>query len=341
MIEAPDITAIRQLLAAAGLPQEFEIHGLPGGGNNRVYRLDCRGTNLLLKAYFHHPDDPRDRLDAEFSFSRFAWDHGVRCIPRPLGRDDAEHLGLYEFIDGRGLAAGEIGPGEVDQAAALFAALNRHKSAPDARSLANGSEACFTFAEHLECVARRVVRLLQVEGSDPDDRAAVQWIRERLHPAWQRMEDCVRRGAADSGFALHEPLPAADRCLSPSDFGFHNAILAADNRLRFVDFEYAGWDDPAKAACDFLCQPKLPVPEPLAGRFTEGVVAGTSDAALHRRRIALLLPVYRLKWCCIMMNEFLPSGSRRRNFAQEGMEESQRKRIQLEKADEALQHVEN
>src|SRR4029077_18624926 len=107
-------------------------------------------------------------------------------------------------------------------------------------------------------------------------------------------------------------------------------------RLRFVDFEYAGWDDPAKTACDFVCQPNLPVPEEYATRFTQAVVAGLSDVSLHQHRIALLLPVRRLKWCCIMLNEFLPVGSRRRSFARDADVQDERKRSQLQKAERAL-----
>ncbi len=335
--EIPDITA---LLVEAGLPREFQITALPGGGNNRVYRIEAGGAICLLKAYFHHPDDTRDRLGAEFSFCRFAWGRGLRCIPQPLARDDRNHLGLYEFIVGRMLTEFEIGAHEVDEAAAFFAGLNRHKSDPAATALAAGSEACFTLAEHLDCVQRRIVRLVALEDASPLGRRVCDWIHEKLAPAWLSTQDHVAREAAAAGIDPDMPIPVADRCLSPSDFGFHNAILEGDQRLRFVDFEYAGWDDPAKTVCDFLCQPRLPVPARHAGRFADAVSAGLSDAATHQRRVALLLPVYRLKWCCIMLNEFLPVSGQRRTFAQDAAGQEERKRIQLEKAERALQRLE-
>ena len=148
------------------------------------------------------------------------------------------------------------------------------------------------------------------------------------------------RQAAAAGFSSDESLAEHDRCLSPSDFGFHNAILAGDGRLRFLDFEYAGWDDPAKTVCDFLCQPKLPVRQGYAARFTQAVASELPDAASHAERIAWLLDVYRLKWCCIMLNEFLPVASQRRNFALDAGGDEQRKRRQLEKAAQALEEIE-
>src|SRR5271157_2022045 len=340
MIKTPDTNDVAALLAESGLPREYRASSLPGGGNNRVYRIDCAGSSFLLKSYFHHTDDPRDRLAAEFSFSRFAWDHGLRCLPQPLNRDDRNHLGLYEFIHGRPLNAEEVGPNAVDQAVAFFVGLNRYKLDPTARRMPNASEACFTLAGHLACVEHRVARLVQGNGDSPLDREAAVWIRDKLHPAWQRVRSRVARQAVAYGLALDAPIAAEDRCLSPSDFGFHNAILAIDGSLRFVDFEYAGWDDPAKTACDFLCQPKLPVPEEHAARFTRAVVSGLCGAAVHEQRISLLLSVVRLKWCCIMMNEFLPVASQRRSFAQDADGQEERKRMQLEKAGQALQRIE-
>jgi hypothetical protein len=342
---------IAALLASAGLPPEFQLAGLPGGGNNRVYRVDCDGASLLLKAYFHHPADPRDRLAAEFTFSRFAWDRGIRSIPRPLACDEPNHLGLYEFVEGRPLTCEDIGVHEVDQAASLFSSLNRHELDSAAAMLGVASEACFSLAEHLDCVEHRVRRLMYLahsvcrgqqhnEDTGPIDRKAAAWIQEELAPRWYRVKDRAIYRAVAGSLLLDEPLAMEDRCLSPSDFGFHNAILAADKRLRFIDFEYAGWDDPAKTVCDFVCQPRLPVPETLANRFRDAVLADCSDAEFHLRRIELLLPVYRLKWCCIMMNEFLPVGSQRRNFACDVDDCQQRKRTQLDKAKRTLQSIE-
>ncbi len=337
---SPDFdSAVAALLETTGLPREFQITPLPSGGNNRVYRVDCHGRTLLLKSYFHHPDDLRDRLAAEFSFSRFAWDAGIRCIPQPLARDDHNHLGLYEFIEGRPLVAGEIGTAEIDQAAGFFAALNRQELDSCAAELPVASEAFFTLSEHLACIDRRMQRLRRLNRKSRLDHMAADWLESELWPSWFRVREHAGRQAAALGLAMDEPLTVADRCISPSDFGFHNAILATDGSLRFIDFEYAGWDDPAKTICDFLCQPRLPAPEEFAGRFTDAVLADCSDAGFHRRRIEILLPVYRLKWCCIMMNEFLPVGGRRRSFARDEGNHEQRKRAQLEKSAQALLHI--
>ena len=49
-------------------------------------------------------------------------------------------------------------------------------------------------------------------------------------------------------------LKKEEMIISPSDFGFHN-VINKNNKLFFIDFEYAGLDDPIKLICDFYCQP--------------------------------------------------------------------------------------
>ena len=320
------------LLAAAGLPSPISIERLPGGGNNRVYRVETAAGPVLLKEYFQHPADPRDRLAAEYAFTNFAWGHGIRALPQPLASDRAPGLGLYEFIAGRKLAPGEVTAGHVDEAAGFVEAVNRHRTDPAAARLPIASEACFSIAEHLACVDRRVARLATI-GPESDLHHAVQkLVATRLMPAWNG----VRAAVAAGGQPLDAPLPIAARVLSPSDFGFHNCLVTASG-LKFIDFEYAGWDDPAKTVCDFFCQPAVPVPREHVERFLAAVIFATGDAGI-RDRVALLQPVYELKWCCIMLNEFLPADDRRRAFARGDQEATARRARQLDKVDRSLAH---
>ena len=135
-----------------------------------------------------------------------------------------------------------------------------------------------------------------------------------------------------------EPLPQSERCLSSSDFGYHNAIETRDGELRFVDFEYAGWDDPAKLVCDFFHQVQVPVPKSHFERFSLSICRLFERPEILRRRIELLMPVFGIKWCCIVLNEFLPTSAERRSFSggPDRADERERKARQLEKSRELL-----
>jgi hypothetical protein len=320
-----------RLLESAGLRPPFCWTPLVGGANNQVFRIDASGRTVLLKAYFVHPDDPRDRLRAEYGFSCFAWANGVRALAQPLACDPTGQLAVFEFLPGRKLVPAEVTRARMYEALNFFLAVNSWTDPAQARALPVASEACFSFEEHLHCVRRRVARLQALPVAGPVDQEALAFVQQELAPAAESV-------LANAG-GLTQPLPATDRCLSPSDFGFHNALLTEDGQVRFIDFEYAGWDDPAKMVADFFCQPACPVPEGLFDEFARAVAERTTNPGFHLHRFRLLLPVYRVKWCAILLNDFLPAGGHRRRFAVGSEDEHERKVRQLEKARTALQKV--
>jgi len=324
--------AIADLLIQLGQWEEFTLDPLQGGANNQCYRLDGAHDPLFVKIYFQHPEDTRNRLFAEYSFAGFIWDQGIYSIPQPIACDTDVHCALYSYIEGRTLSVQDVTSTAIDKALRFFIQINEHRHCPKAVSLPAASEACFSIAEHLACMTRRIQRLVQIPVFSDTDRAAESFIRTELQDAWRTVSSDVHDHASCHRLDVDEALAPCDRCLSPSDFGFHNTLMTADGRLWFHDFEYAGWDDPAKLVCDFFCQPKVPVPRAYFDMFSSTVSASFSEPEKHRMRFYLLLPVYQIKWCCILLNEFLPSSGMRRRFAGYVENEEERKASQLRKA---------
>jgi hypothetical protein len=315
------------------------------GANNRVFRVDLKDARALLKIYFQHPDDPRDRLKTEFSFSTFAWKNGVRSLPQPLVCDPSNHLGLYAFVQGRKVSPQEVTENLVQQALHFYCELNIPKRSPEAKILPKASEACFTLMDHLQCVERRLQNLWILDDSPKGKKStalyrdATHFVQNNLTKVWESIASSVYKQALKLGLALESEIAQEDKCLSPSDFGFHNTILTNENRVFFLDFEYAGWDDPTKMICDFFCQQAVPVSMDNYDTFAETVVSNLSNPDLYFRRTTLLLPVHWLKWCCILLNDFLPLGSERRRFAGGTASSEEQKARQLEKARYALQNL--
>jgi hypothetical protein len=309
---------------------------LPGGANNRVFAVEGADRPALLKSYFRGPGDRRDRLGAEFGFSRFAWNAGLRTLPEPLASDDEAGLGLYALIEGAPIDAAAVDSEAVAAAAAFVAGLVSVQHRPDAERLLHASEACFTLEEHLARVDTRVAQVAALEPADDLDLACASFVEGTLAPRWARLRERTRAAARSAGVALDVPLPAAERCLSPSDFGFHNALRAPDGTFRFLDFEYAGWDDPAKLVADFFCQVAVPVPLVQLQPFVDAALARLPGRTAREARIAFLLDVYRVKWCCILLNDFVPAGRDRRRFALGQDDFGERRAAKLRLATEAL-----
>ena len=214
--------------------------------------------------------------------------------------------------------------------------LNRHRHEPAAGSLPPASEACFSLADHLGCIERRLSGLQNSLGDSEADRAAARFLQRRLLPAWGRVEKRVRRGAEALELEPARPLPRSRRCLSPSDFGFHNILVHPRRGLSFLDFEYAGWDDPVKMVCDLFAAPAAPAPVEHFPDFARRALAGLEQSPRRLALAGLLLPLHRLKWVCIIMNAFTRVSLSRRAFAGRNGDREKIKRQHLERARRAL-----
>ena len=323
------------LLAKTDLPlRPRSLLPLSGGANNRVFKLECEEGSLLLKSYFSDSADSRNRCKSDYEFCQFAWNQGITAVPRPLSVCWEQHAALYEFVVGRRIKPDEVTPTVLGAAAGLFEQINLKKEAPEAAHLQFAAESCFSVGEHLACVERRISRLGLIDQQQSLGEEALALVREEILPAWESSSITLRRSLSPS--QMDAPIELSERCLSPSDFGFHNALRQEDGEMRFFDFEYAGWDDPAKMICDFFCQPEVPVPIAHFDSFTAKALASFEASAPILDRAWRLLPIYRLKWCCIMLNEFLPADRRRRSFSNPHEDALSRKRNQLAKAKHSL-----
>ena len=287
------------LLAHIGKRAPQCVLPLPGGRNNRVWRVDCSTESFLLKSYFWSESDPRDRLGQEWAFLEFLRSIGSLKAPAPLAKDRSTRFALLEFISGN--PPQELGESDILDAAEFLAEMNAQPAF--AKNLPPVSEACFSIQAHLETTAARIDRLQQIQSTSEDHENAVVFIRDTLLPLWQELR---KRIEALPDSARHEILAPSERCLSPSDFGFHNALRQSDGTLRYVDFEYAGWDDPAKTLIDFTNQPDRLLPESLAALFLEKTIPLFRNPYALHRRLALLTPLYQIKWACICLNAFFP-----------------------------------
>jgi hypothetical protein len=344
MLNSPPPTSVKELpekfqvfLRGRGLDASAPVIALKDGGNNQVYRLPGVAEDYVLKRYFQDPADPRDRFNTERVFYNLLWNGGVRQIPEPCVWDEESRLGLFSFVPGRKLDAGEITRQRVEQAAQFIIGINALRERTAAQNVAAASEARFSVAEQMDGIARRVETLQQIAPETELDAKALGFARDELLPAWQNIAVEIARECG-ANRELNAVLNATQRCLSPSDFGFHNALHAEGAGLRFIDFEYAGWDDPAKLVCDFFCQPQVPVGFEFWDFFTDTLAAGLNDKSGLPLRAKVLLPAYQVKWCCIIMNHFVKGGKARREFARGAASETA-KANQLGKARRLLKNI--
>lgn len=288
---------------------------LGGGRNSRVYRLILAdGRSFALKVYFRHTADDRDRLGTEFHSLRFLWSNGLRSIPEPIRFSHNEGLAVYEYIRGDNATVMETSAQDIDSALRMLACLNHMKDKPGAMALPSASEACFSVEDIVANIQHRLYRLLQTDDDSQDAPGLHPFLHTDLIPGFEAAVSWARKKLANAK-EFFRTIPRQESILSPSDFGFHNAIRKTDGRLTFLDFEYFGWDDPAKTAVDFILHPAMNLSTSLKKRFVQGVITRFDAINNLDRRIQAVYPLFGIKWCLIMLNEFLPESLLRRRFA--------------------------
>jgi hypothetical protein len=339
MDDAALISSVAAMLAKNGCNAEpIRVQPRNGGGNNRVFIVSAGEMKVVAKWYYADEADRRDRLHAEWSFINYARNAGIACVPGPMAHDRAKRLALYEFVEGRKLSATEIGRRELKQAVSFFRRLNEPAMRARARELPAASEACFSIADHFALVDSRLERLKKLVPQSEIEHEMASLVSD-IHEAWERHKTKIETNLEENSLVLDDPLEPQDRCISPSDFGFHNALIRADGELCFLDFEYAGWDDPAKMVADFFYHPAVPIDPTHFEYFLDATLGGSTRAERMKRRVRLLRPIFGIKWCCILLNIFIAEWASRMRFANPNLDAAQRKRGQLQNAKMAFARI--
>lgn len=309
-MRGPDPTALAAQLL--GRPAH-SLEPLGRGRNSRVFRVDCGGRCFALKLYPRGDGRGLARLRAEWAALEFLRAHGVDCVPAPVARDEAGRAAVFSFLDGA-CADRSPGPGDAAALAGFLERLLALGQQAGAGDIPLASEACPGLEHAAAAVARRLESFagLAAQGLAGECR---RFLDSQVRPALARLAAAGRAMMRAAGLDPAAELPWRLRVLSPSDFGLHNALRRPGGELAFVDFEYFGWDDPAKLVADTLFHPEaLPGRELRQGfaALAAAVYAGDPDFAA---RLEACRPLHGLKWCLILLREFLPreSGGRAAN----------------------------
>jgi thiamine kinase-like enzyme len=315
--------------------QVISVEQCPGGANSLVYVATTKGGGrYFVKKYRHYPADRRDRLTTEFEGLTFLWTSGIRQIPRPLCQDPINNLGVYEYVTGRKLLPGQVSARHLDKAAEFVGKLFSIRQVPGASGQPLASEACLSLQRYVDVVQNRLDRLLAISGEDELAVRLRSYLDEVFLPFFCRVKAFFFEWVGDMGLDPVALLPEGRMVLSPSDFGFHNSIVTDAGRLVFIDFEYYGWDDPAKLIADFYLQPAVPVPPELREFFLEKLNCLMLNDSELSKRLPFTYVLSAFKWSLLLLNCFLHNDLAKRLAGKELFNQ------QLVRSRDTLQHLE-
>jgi thiamine kinase-like enzyme len=335
------IEVIREIAALLIKGDLISLEPIEGGRNSQIYRLiGSDSQTYALKAYFRHPSDNCDRLRTEFSSLCFLWENGIRNIPQPIAVDWEQGCALYEYIEGQRVMIEEITDTEVDVAIRFLVNLKELKDRARSYNLPSAAEACFSVKAIVENIQQRLGLLIGQSTSEESYKDLNEFLNHDLMPRLKEIVCWSQTSLRRAHMSFDLDIDPTERTLSPSDFGFHNALKRSNGQLVFLDFEYFGWDDPAKMVADILLHPGMNLREGLKQRFAHGILQRFSDYPYLAKRVEIVYPLFGLKWCLILLNEFLPQHLLRRRFASaNGLKRHILQTEQLAKAKRLLQMV--
>jgi hypothetical protein len=298
----------KNLLKEVGKCELTDFKQVKRGGNNCVYKITIGEEVFLGKVYHRDTQDSRDRLGHEVAFLKYLKSIGIKESPALISKDMNAGITCLDWIEGSDFDT-QCDSSESDwvQCFSFLKNIQVGKNSTEAKSLPNGSEAAFSLREHLALLQSR--RDYWYAHNQTVPKEIRSFLMTELDEEYKNL---AKELISHPDF--NKELKPDEKIISPSDFGLHNAKLGKDGKLAFFDFEYAGWDDPAKTIADFFAQPRFPAPfeqsKNLLSTFSN--IYSSSAMDYLRRRLPLVNRIIRLKWCYILLNDFHPTAIKRR-----------------------------
>ncbi len=288
------------------------VEAVAAGANSRIYRVEYSGRTYALKRYpVMSVDDPRDRQGCEQRALALMLEWGITTVPRVVALEQSMGFSLLEWVDGQLVT--DVADRDAAQACHFLGQVANIPHNPQTRLFPLASEACLSGREILRQVSVRRERLESVLPDEPVLKAFYDNTLRYL------LDDCIaemQRLAQKYNIDIDHVLDEADRCLIPADFGFHNAMRLSDGSLRFIDFEYFGWDDPVKLSVDFLVHPSVHLSSQQKKIIHDGLLKVYGTTADFEARLEAWQPALVARWALIMLNVFLPKYQQARSHLQ-------------------------
>lgn len=191
----------RDLRQAAKSSPGLDVVGwqpLPGGANNRLFRIETvQGTPLLAKLYHR---DRWNRQEREFGILAALCEHGLAGVPAALFSSKQLGYAVYSFEHGAVPTPAALTPEQARRLALFAAALHRIEPRGELAALPDAIGSTLSIGQQVRRIEGRLAAFERT-AADPGTPAAVRELanelalRERLAP----LIDRALRGSARMG----------------------------------------------------------------------------------------------------------------------------------------------
>jgi len=271
-----------------------DVIQLRGRGNSSVYKVLTVKKPIFFKVY---PQVGKHRrLESEVNSTSVLNNLGMNEIQKTIAFNKELNIAAYEWIDGDNPQIFDVST--IEKSLHFLQKLHDKRGNHLFDNFSMASDSCTSAYEIERQINQRLSQLNDVsDGSEILfnflDNEFTPFLKQVIE--WSKSQFLISEN-------YYKPIEREEMTLSPSDFGFHNILVSKNGGLKFIDFEYFGWDDPVKLASDFSHHVAMNLTDSMERQWFQGVKDIYGDSILSRLKASW--PLYGLNWCLIILNEF-------------------------------------
>ncbi len=296
------------------------VSNVKGRKNSNIYKVNMNsGKEFVGKLYPDRTFDNRDRITKETCAYNFLHSNEIKKVPKTIYSNQNLNFALFEWVIGKEIS--EITEDHIQGVTDFVIELANISKNTNPGTFDLASAACLSGQMIEQQINERYTVLLKCAELHSD---LSNFLNNNFYEAIKKILPVSKKHWPGD---FSKKLNKYHRILSPSDFGFHN-ILLTKNGLKFIDFEYFGWDDPVKLVCDFLLHPAMNLTDSQRSIWLEKMNETFSNDINFKARLSASYYLYGLCWCLIILNVFTTENMNDKKQA-----------IQLSKSKKLLNHI--
>lgn len=276
---------------------KYSISPVKKGRNNLVYLIKFKNKKYILKKYITKKNTTNDNFKTELKFYKIMKSLKINKVPSLISFNSKLKFIMLSHLPGNQIK--RLNQNLIKQIIFFIFEINKIKLNKEIK-YQEASDSCFSIYDYILSVDNRINKLKKISKSLNQSSLLYKFTNKKIIPMWSVIRKETYLNAKKMKINIYRKIKKNEFILSPSDFGLHNMIKNRNN-VYFYDFEYAGWDDPVKLVMDFNCQPDYDIKNNYKNKMFE--IFNNNKSYIVRYN--LLIKLNRLKWTCVILNNFV------------------------------------
>ena len=275
------------------------VKKIKGGGNSNVYKIKLDNNMEFAGKLYPDPTfDDRGRIENEVKAYNYLNCNNINLVPKVIWSNNDLNFGLFEWVEGHQIK--EVKNNYIINAAEFVESLEKLSQKAIYFDFQLASAACLSGKMIEDQIRKRYEHIYKFSLNNNELNSFLKGDFSKI------FEEILLSSKKIWPGDFSGKLSKKYQLLSPSDFGFHNSIFS-ENKLKFIDFEYFGWDDPVKLTSDFLLHPGMKLNSDYQKLWLAKMLKVFSKDKNFEKRLKASYRLYGLCWCLIILNVFLSS----------------------------------